>query len=121
MGRGEYCPCGAPPPLSRRVTGNFLSGVICGVPFDGLTNDDLAGGEVPDADGSSRFVSVDAEHDALAPRGANLCSGSGHPKNPTVPNEMKESNVGRCPTQSSYGETPGLREIVVQQFDISQA
>ena len=57
----------APPHLSRRVTGNCLSGVGCGVPYDGLTHDDLAGGEVADAEGSSRVVSVDDEHDALGP------------------------------------------------------
>ena len=56
-----------PPPPSRRVTGNCLSGVGYGVPYDGLTHDDLAGGEVTDAEGSPRVVSVDVEHDALGP------------------------------------------------------
>ena len=37
------------------------------MPYNGLTHDDLAGGEVADAEGSSRVVSVDAEHDALGP------------------------------------------------------
>ena len=54
------------PSLSRRRFGNFLSGVGCGVPYDGLTYGDLADDEVADAVGSPRVVSVDAEHDALA-------------------------------------------------------
>ena len=58
-------PVSRPPPLSRRVTGNCLSGVDCGGPYDGLTHDDLAGGEVADVEGLSRVVSVDAESDAL--------------------------------------------------------
>ena len=58
-------PVSCPPPISRRVTGNCLSGVGCGVPYDGLTHDDLAGGKVADAEGSSRVVGVDDEHDML--------------------------------------------------------
>ena len=73
-------PVWRPPPLSRRVTGNCLSGVVCGVPFDGLTNYDLAGGDVADTDGSSRFVSVDAEHDALGPTCRQLVLGFGSPQ-----------------------------------------
>ena len=56
-----------PPPTSRRVSEKCLSGVDCGVPYDGLTHGDLAGGEVADAVGLPRVVSVDAEHDALGP------------------------------------------------------
>ena len=56
-----------PPPFCRRVTGNFLSGVGCGVPYGSLTHDDLAGGEVTDAEGLSRVVSVNVEHEALGP------------------------------------------------------
>ena len=70
----------ASPPLSRRVTGNYLSGVGCGVPYDGLTHDDLAGGEVADAEGSSRLVSVDVEHDALGPAWRQLVLGFGSPQ-----------------------------------------
>ena len=55
------------PPHSRRVSGNCLSGVGCGVPFDGLAHGDLAGGEVAETEGSPRVVSVDAEYDALRP------------------------------------------------------
>ena len=58
------CP---PSPPFHRGTGNCLSGVGCGVPYDGLTHDALAGGEVADAEGPSRAVSVDAGYDALGP------------------------------------------------------
>ena len=68
-----------PSPLSRRVTGNCLSDVGCGVPHYGLTHDDLGSGEVGDAEGSSRVVSVDAEHDALGPAGRQLVLGFGSP------------------------------------------
>ena len=54
-----------PSPLSRHVPGSCLSGVGCGVPYVGLVHGDLAGGEVVDAEGSPRVVTVDAEHDAL--------------------------------------------------------
>ena len=60
-------PVSRPPPPPRRVTVNCLSGVGYEMPYDGLTHDDLAGGEVTDAEGSSRVVSVEAEHDALSP------------------------------------------------------
>ena len=61
MGRGEQCPCRAPPPPpSHRVSGSCLSDVDCGVSYDGLTQGDLAGGEDADAEGSPRVVSVDA-------------------------------------------------------------
>ena len=67
-----------PPPPSRQVTGKCPSGVGCGVPYGSLTHDDLAGGEVADAEGSSRVVSVDVEHDALGPAwrqlGLGFCS-----------------------------------------------
>ena len=61
-----------PPPPSRRVSGNCLSGAGCGAQYDslthdGLTHDNSAGGKVADAKGSPRVVSVDAEHDALGP------------------------------------------------------
>ena len=54
-----------PPPLSRRVTGNCFYGVGCGVSYGSLTHDDLADGEVADAEGLLRIVSVGVEHDAL--------------------------------------------------------
>ena len=69
-----------PPSSSRRVPGNSLSGVGCGVPYDGLTHDDLAGGEVTDAKGSSRVVSVDADHDVLGPAWRQLVLGFGSPQ-----------------------------------------
>ena len=57
----------SPPPPSHRVPENCLSGVGCGVPYDGLTHCDLAGGEVADAEGFPRVVRVDAEHEVLGP------------------------------------------------------
>ena len=70
----------APPPPRRRVTENCLSGVSCGVPYDGLAHNDLAGGEVVDAEGSSRVVSVDVEHDALGPVWRQRVLGFGSPQ-----------------------------------------
>ena len=70
----------APPPLSRRVTGKCLSGVDCGVSYEGLIHDGLAGGEVADAEGSSRVVSVDVEHDAPGPAWRQLVLGFGSPQ-----------------------------------------
>ena len=64
-----------PPLPSRRVTGNYLSGVGCGVPYGSLTHDDLASGEVADAKDSSRVVSVDVEQDALGPAWCRLMLG----------------------------------------------
>ena len=64
-----------PPPFSRRVTGNCLSGVGYGVPYVSLTHDDLAGGEVADGEGSSRVDSVDVEHDAFGPAWRQLVLG----------------------------------------------
>ena len=72
----------APPPpslLSRGVPGNCLSSVGCGVPCDGQTYGDLAGGEVADAENSPRVVRVDAEHDALGPAWRYLVLGFGSP------------------------------------------
>ena len=57
-----------------------LSGVGCGVPYDGLKHDDLVGGEITDAEGSSRVVSVDAEHDAFGPAWRQLVLGFGSPQ-----------------------------------------
>ena len=50
------------------------------MPYDGLTHDDLAGGEVADAEDSSRIVSVDVEHDALGPAWRQLVLGFGSPQ-----------------------------------------
>ena len=69
-----------PPPPSRRVSRNCLSGVGYGVPYDGLTHGDLDGGEVADAEGSSRVVSFDAEHDALGPAWRQIVLGFGLPQ-----------------------------------------
>ena len=69
-----------PLPLSCRITGNCLSGVGCWVPYDGLTHDDLGGGEVTVAEGSPRVVSVDAEHDALGPAWRQSLLGFGSPQ-----------------------------------------
>ena len=66
-----------PSPTSHRVSGKCLSGVGCGVPYGGLTHGDLAGGEVADAVGLQRVVSVDAEHDALGPAWRQLMLGFG--------------------------------------------
>ena len=108
-----------PPPPSHRVSGNCLSGVGCGVPYRGLTHDDLAGGEVADAEGSPRVVSVDAEYDALGPAWRQLMLRF---ESPQVSDGSKRKEVierGPIPTQSSYGETPRLRGIIVQRFYIS--
>ena len=50
------------------------------MPFDGLAHDDLAGGEVADAEGLPRVVSVDAEHDTLGPAWRQLVLGVGSPQ-----------------------------------------
>ena len=50
------------------------------MPYDGLTQDDLGGGEVANAEGSSRVVSVDAKHDALGPVWPQLVFGFGLPQ-----------------------------------------
>ena len=77
------------PPPSRRVSGNCLSGVGCGVPYDGLTHDDLAGGKVADVEGSPRVVTVNAEHDVLGPTWPQLVLGFGSP----VSNSSKRDEV----------------------------
>ena len=68
------------PPPSRRVTGNCLFGVGLGVLYDGLTHDDLVGGEVADVKDSSRVVNVDAEHDAHGPAWRQLVLRFGSPQ-----------------------------------------
>ena len=50
------------------------------MPYNGLTNDDLAGDEVTDAEGSPRVVSVDVEHDALGPAWRQLVLEFGSPQ-----------------------------------------
>ena len=70
-------PVSRPPPPSHRVPGNCLSGVGCGVPYDGLTHGDLAGGEVA---GSTRVVRVDVKHDALSSAWCQLVLGFGSPQ-----------------------------------------
>ena len=67
-------------PLSRRVTGNCLSGVDCRVSYGSLAHDDLAGGEVTDAESSSRVVRVGAEYDALGRAWRQLVLGFGPPQ-----------------------------------------
>ena len=67
------------PPLSHHISENFLSGVGCGAPYDGLMHGDLAGGEVADAAGSPRVGRVDVEHDALDPMWRKLVLGFGSP------------------------------------------
>ena len=89
MGRGEYCPRCAPS-SSRCVSANCVSGVGCGVPYDGPTHGDLAGGEVADAEGSPRVVSVDTEHDVLGPAWRQLVRGFGSPQ---VSNGSKRDEV----------------------------
>ena len=74
-------PVSRPPPhFSRRVTGNCLSGVGCGVPYGGLTHGGLVSGEVTYVDGSLRIVSVGAEHNALGPMWCQLVLGFGLPQ-----------------------------------------
>ena len=68
-----------PPPFSRRVSGNCLSGVGWGVPYDGMTHSHLAGGEVADVEGSPRVVSVDVKHDTLGLAWRLLVLGFGSP------------------------------------------
>ena len=79
----------SPSTPSHRVSESFLSGVGCAVPYDGLTRDDLAGGEVADAEGSPRVVSVDAERDTLDPAWRQLALELGHHRYPTVPNGVR--------------------------------
>ena len=79
-----------PPPPSHRVTANCLSGVRCGGSYDGLTHDDLAGGQVADAEGSSRVVSVHSEHDALVLAWRRLVFGF---ESPQVPDDSKRNEV----------------------------
>ena len=50
------------------------------MPYHGLTYGDLADGEVADAKGSPRVVSVDAEHDALGPAWRQLVLEFGSPR-----------------------------------------
>ena len=83
-------PVSRPPPLSCRVTGNCLSGVDCGMPYDGLIHDDFAGGEVAEAEGLPRVVSVNAEHDALGRAWRQLVLGFGWPQ---VSNVSKRNKV----------------------------
>ena len=45
-----------------------------------MTHDDFAGGDVADAEGSSRVVSGDAEHDAIGPAWRQLGLGFGSPQ-----------------------------------------
>ena len=75
LGSWRKMPMTPPPPFSRRVTGNCLSGVGCGVSYGSLTHDKLAGGEVADAEDSSRVVSVDLERDSLGPAWRQLVLG----------------------------------------------
>ena len=79
-----------PPPLSCRALGNCLSGVGCGVPYDILTHDDLAGGEVADAEVSARVVGVGAEHDALGPAWRQVVLGF---ESPQVSDGFKQDEV----------------------------
>ena len=83
-------PVSRPPPLSRCVSGNCLSGVGCGVPYDDLTYGDLAGGELADAEGSPWVVSVDTEHDALGPAWRQLELGC---RSPQVSDSSKRDEV----------------------------
>ena len=64
----------------RLLLKRLVAGVDCGVPYDGLTHDDLAGSEVADAEGSKREVSADAERDALGPAWRQLVLGFGSPQ-----------------------------------------
>ena len=50
------------------------------MPYDGLTHDDMASGEVADAEGSPRVVSVDAEYDAFGSAWRQLVLGFGSPQ-----------------------------------------
>ena len=48
--------------------------------YDRLTHGDFAGGEVADAEGSQRVVSVNVEYDALGPAWRQLGLGFGSPQ-----------------------------------------
>ena len=88
------------------------------MPYHGLTHDDLAGGEVADAE-DSPVVSVDAEYDALGPAWRQLVLGFESPQVSDGSKRKEGIECGPIPTESSYGETPRLREIIVQRFYIS--
>ena len=95
------------------------------MPYDGLTHDDLAGGEVADAEGSSRVVSVDAEHDTLGPVWRQLVLGV---ESPQVSDGFKRNEViKRGPVSDpefvwkDTGVEGGCRAAVSWEFDISQA
>ena len=110
-----------PPPPSRRVSVNCRSGVGCGVPYDSLTYGVLAGVEVTDAEGLSRIVSVDAEHDALGPAWRLRVLGSGSPQ---VSDSSKRDEVIKRGSVSDpefvWGDTGIERGCPQQRFDILQ-
>ena len=69
-----------PPPhfiAASLETASPASAVGCHV---GLTHDDLVGGEVADAESSSRVVSVNVEYDALGPAWRQLVAGFCSPR-----------------------------------------
>ena len=76
------------------------------MPYDGLTHDDSAGGEVADAEGLSRVVSVDAKHDAFGPTWRQLVLGF---ESPQVSDGFKRDEViERGPVSDSefvWGDT----------------
>ena len=89
------------------------------MPHDGLTHDDLAGGEVADAEGSSRVVSADAEHDALGPAWRQLVLGFGSSQ--VSDGSKRKEVIERWPVSDPefvWGDT-GVEGGVVQRFDIS--
>ena len=63
------------------------------MPYDALTHGDLVGGEVADAEGSPRIVSVDAEHDVHGPAWRQLVLGFGSPQ---VFDGSKQDEVIKC-------------------------
>ena len=86
------------------------------MPYDSLTHDDLAGGEVTDAEGSSRVVIVDAEHGALGPAWRQLVLGFGSPQ--VFDGSKRNEVIERRPVSDSefvWGDTGvegGCRAVV---------
>ena len=110
----------APSPLSHRVPRNWLSDVGCGVLYDGLTHCDLASGEVVDAEGSPRVVSVDAEHDVLDPAWRQLVLGFGSPQ--VCDGSKRDEGIKRGPVSDpefvweDYTEVEGCCRTTISHF-----
>ena len=89
------------------------------MPYDDLTHDDLATGEIAEAKGLSRVISVDDEHDALGSAWRQLALGFGS----QVSDGFKGDEViehGPVFDSEFVWKITGV-EGGCQRFDISQA